>query len=99
LIAALVLCACQTPCTSSPTLNERMVFSCRDGTRLNTVFRADEVSVDQTGHAPLVLPSRYAGSGYRYARGGVELRGRGGQAIWSRPGDGELLCTAPLRRV
>jgi Membrane-bound lysozyme-inhibitor of c-type lysozyme len=95
--AAVALSACQTPCTAGPAVNDRLVFNCADGSTLAATFTPTELHVEQSGYPALVLASRYAGSGYRYASGGAELRGRGGQAIWARPGDGELFCAAPLR--
>ena len=94
LSAAFVLAACQTPCPPVDSGPIDVVFTCADGSELAVTFtRApDSARVVQEGYAPLNLPARITGSSYRYGQGGAELRGRGAQARWARPGAAETLC-------
>lgn len=94
LIAALGLASCQTPCVSPYEGPVRVSFLCEDDSRLEVTFtrQPDVALVVQEGFAPATLPARITGSGYRYGDEGIELRGTGAEARWSRPGGGETLC-------
>jgi membrane-bound inhibitor of C-type lysozyme len=93
-LAALALAGCQTPCPAVDTGPVTATFRCEDGSRLQVTFtrRPDSARVVQEGYTTIDLPARLSGSGYRYADGGAELRGRGGQAQWTRPGAEETTC-------
>lgn len=93
--AALSLAACQTSCpdAAAPSVTNTG-FTCEDGSVLQVAFsrQPDSARIVQEGYAPLNLPARITGSGYRYADGGAELRGRGTEARWTRPGAAETIC-------
>ena len=91
LIAALGLAACQTPC---PTTGETTIstYVCADGSSLHVTFGGGNAVVEQEGYVTLTLPSRVAGGGFRYADNGAELRSRGTETRWTRPGAAETLC-------
>lgn len=92
--ALLFLAACQTPCPSPDTGPTTASFRCEDGSNLQVTFTRgpDSARVVQEGYTTIDLPARIAGSGYRYAEGGAELRGRGAEVRWTRPGAAETLC-------
>lgn len=92
--AALALGACQTPCPAVDTSPLTATFRCEDGSRLEVTFtrRPDSARVVQEGYTTIDLPARISGSGFRYADGGAELRGRGSEAQWTRPGAEETHC-------
>lgn len=94
LIAAFALAACQTPCPAPDTGPVTRVFRCEDGSELNVTFTRspDFARVVQEGYTTVDLPARITGSGFRYAEGGAELRGRSLEANWTRPGAAETLC-------
>lgn len=94
--AVFALTACQTPCPAPDTGPISMSFRCEDGSVLAVTFTRspDSARILQEGYAPLDLPVRVSGSGFRYADNGAELRGRGREAQWTRPGAAETLCTA-----
>ncbi|HYD88829.1 MAG TPA: MliC family protein [Vitreimonas sp.] len=93
LVLALVsLAACQTPCPAAPTAPTNARFTCDDGSALQVTFTNESATVVQEGYITLQLPARVSGSGYRYADNGAELRGRGGEARWTRPGAAETVC-------
>ncbi len=94
LIAAAALAACQTPCPPADTGPRVVRFLCEDGSNLSVTFSGspDSARVEQEGYTALVLPARIAGSGYRYMDGGAELRGRGMEVMWVRPGAPETTC-------
>lgn len=92
LIAVVALAACQTPCPAAETGPTSAVFRCDDGSNLNVTFDAGSARVVQEGYTTLDLPARITGSGYRYAADGAELRSRGVEALWTRPGAHETLC-------
>ena len=93
--AILALAACQTPCpdAAAPSITNTN-FTCEDGSNLQVAFSRspDGARIVQEGYAPLDLPAKITGSGYRYAEGGAELRGRGTEARWTRPGAAETIC-------
>jgi membrane-bound inhibitor of C-type lysozyme len=96
-IASLLLAsACQTPCLAPSAEPVSRVYSCDDGSTLHATFtRApDAVHVEQDGYIALDLPARISGTGYRYSEHGVELRGRAGETVWSRPGAADTICRA-----
>jgi hypothetical protein len=92
----LALAACQTPCPAPETGPTSAVFRCEDGSDLHVTFTRgpDSALVVQEGYAPVDLPSRITGSGYRYAAEGAELRRRGPEVAWARPGAAETMCRA-----
>ena len=94
LAGLLLVAACQTPCPPQDTGPVTVRYACEDDSELSVTFRRtpDTAQILQEGYAPLTLPARITGSGYRYADGGAELRGRGGEARWTRPGAAETLC-------
>lgn len=96
--AALALGACQTPCPAVDAGPLTATFRCEDGSRLEVTFsrRPDSARVVQEGYTTIDLPARITGSGYRYADGGAELRGRGDEAQWTRPGAEETTCQRML---
>jgi Membrane-bound lysozyme-inhibitor of c-type lysozyme len=98
LIAALIaLAGCNTPCPPVDTGPVQVTLSCVDGSLLSVTYtrQPDFAHVVQEGYAPLDLPAASSGSGYRYAREGAELRGRGVEARWTRPGAAETICRIP----
>lgn len=92
--AAFALAACQTPCPAPDTGPVTSSFTCEDGSTLEVTFtrRPDSARVVQEGYTTIDLPARITGSGYRYADDGAELRGRGPEAQWTRPGAEETIC-------
>lgn len=99
LIAALVaLAGCNTPCPPVDTGPVRVTLTCEDGSLLAVTFarQPDFALIVQEGYAPLELPAQASGSGYRYAQEGAELRGRGTEARWTRPGAAETICRQPV---
>lgn len=91
LIAALALTACQTPCPA-PEETTVAVFHCVDGSDLHVTFTGHNAVVEQEGYVTLTLHAGVTGGGYRYADNGAELRGRGTQTEWTRPGAAETTC-------
>ncbi len=91
---ALALAACQTPCPPVDTGPTLVRYACDDGSDLAVTFTRspDNAQIVQEGYAPINLPARITGSGYRYADNGAELRGRALQARWTRPGAAETVC-------
>jgi membrane-bound inhibitor of C-type lysozyme len=96
IFAALALAACQTPCPAPPSDPITTSFRCEDGSALTVTFtrNPDATRVSQEGYTTVDLPARVTGSGYRYADNGAELRGRGREAHWTRPGAAETVCDA-----
>lgn len=94
LLSVCALAACQTPCPAPDTGPSVVQFTCEDGSRLEVTFtRAPDVArIVEEGYTPLTLPARISGSGYRYTDGSAELRWRGAQTAWTRPGSEETLC-------
>ena len=93
-LVVLALATCETPCPAPETGPTNVVFRCEDGSTLNVTFTRspDSARVVQEGYTTLDLPLRIVASGYRYADDGAELRGRGSEAHWTRPGAAETLC-------
>lgn len=93
-LAALALAACQTPCPAPDTGPINTSLRCEDGSVLNVTFTQNPAAarVAQEGYTTVDLPVRVTGSGYRYADSGAELRGRGREAQWTRPGAAETIC-------
>jgi membrane-bound inhibitor of C-type lysozyme len=93
-VMAVVLAACQTPCIPQTPASTTANYRCEDGSHLTVTFThaPERVHIEQEGYAPIDLPSRITGSGYRYADNGAELRGRAEQARWQRPGAAETQC-------
>lgn len=92
-VAVLALAACQTPCPAVNTEPTVSHFTCEDGSELRVTFTPSQATIEQEGYVTLTLPSRGAGTGYRYADEGAELRGRAVDARWTRPGAAETLCS------
>lgn len=89
------LAACATECPTGPQAGNTTVhYTCEDGSDLTATFsrNPDLAQVVQEGYAPLSLPGRITGAGYRYADAGAELKGRGVEARWTRPGAAETIC-------
>ncbi|MGD9966894.1 MAG: MliC family protein [Hyphomonadaceae bacterium] len=93
-LTAVILAACQTPCPAPDAAPITTSFRCEDGSVLNVTFthNPDAARVAQEGYVTVDLPVRVSGSGFRYADNGAELRGRGREARWTRPGAAETLC-------
>jgi hypothetical protein len=93
-LAILALAACQTPCPGPQAGPTSASFHCEDGSNLHVTFSSapESARVVQEGYTTLDLPSRGVGSGYRYADNGAELRGRGAEVRWTRPGAAETVC-------
>ena len=93
-LAVLALASCQTPCPGPQTGPTSVTFHCEDGSDLLVTFTPvpDSARVVQEGYTTLDLPGRIVASGYRYADNGAELRGRGREAHWTRPGAAETVC-------
>ena len=94
LAAVFTLAACQTPCPAPATGPILASFRCEDGSVLNVTFtrNPDAARVAQEGYTVVDLPARVTASGYKYAESGAELRGRGSEAQWTRPGAAETVC-------
>lgn len=94
LLAAVALAACQTPCPAPQSASTLKRFDCADGSQIRVTFTAapEAARVEQEGYTELLLPARIAGSGYRYEDGEAELRGRGIEVVWTRPGALETIC-------
>ncbi len=95
LAAVFALAACQTPCPAPETGPINASFRCEDGSVLNVVFtrNPDAARIAQEGYTVVDLPARVTASGYKYADNGSELRGRGTEAHWTRPGAAETDCS------
>lgn len=99
LFAGLLVAGCQTPCPAPDTEPVTTRFICEDGSDLTVTFSRgpDQARIAEEGYATLSLPARIAGSGYTYAAGGAELRRRGANTTWMRPGAALTVCSeAPL---
>lgn len=72
-------------------------YRCVDGSRINVRFdnRADTATVRSAGKLVAVLKGRRPASGIWYADGGYELRGKGGDAIFTQPKLPPLACRSP----
>ena len=94
IFAALLMAGCQTPCPGPESGATSATFHCEDGSDLHVTFTRgpDSARVVQEGYTTLDLPARIIGPGYRYADNGAELRGRGAEVRWTRPGAAETLC-------
>ncbi len=94
LVAVLALAACQTPCPAPATGPINVSFRCEDGSVLAVTFTRgpDAARVAQEGYTVVDLPARVTGSGFKYADNGAELRGRGNEVHWTRPGAAETVC-------
>lgn len=94
ILAVLTLSGCLTPCPAPATGAATSSFECGDGSGLAVTFSQapDAARVAQDGYTTLILPARLTASGYRYAEGGAELRGRGAEVRWTRPGAAETIC-------
>lgn len=92
--AAMLLGACQTPCPAPQAEPRTARFACEDGSTLTVTFTRmpDAARVEEEGYTALVLPARIVGSGYRYTVEDAELRGRGEELFWTRPGGVETSC-------
>lgn len=95
LSAAFLVAACQTPCPAPETAPVTVQFRCEDGSNLRVTFtRApDFARVEEDGYTTLTLPARIAGAGYNYSGSGAELRRRGSETTWTRPGAAMTICT------
>lgn len=93
-LAAAFLAACQTPCPAPQSTATQKRFACADGSEISVRFTTapETALVEQEGYTAISLPARIAGSGYRYVEGGAELRGRGMEVTWVRPGALETVC-------
>ena len=93
-LATLALAACQTPCPAPQAESTQKRFACEDGSEMSVTFTTapETALVEQEGYTPLSLPARISGSGYRYVEGGAELRSRGMEVMWARPGALETTC-------
>ncbi|MBC7769206.1 MAG: MliC family protein [Phycisphaerales bacterium] len=91
-IVLVALAGCQTPCPGTPAQAVTSTFSCEDGSSLEVTFANDTARIVQEGYTTLELPARSTASGYRYADNGLELRSRGSEVRWTRPGAAETLC-------
>jgi hypothetical protein len=91
MIALLGLAACQTPCPATEETTTA-TFHCEDGSDLHVTFAGHDAVVEQEGYVTLSLHASVMGGGYRYANNGAELRGRGTQTEWTRPGAAETTC-------
>jgi membrane-bound inhibitor of C-type lysozyme len=93
-VALAGLSACVTPCppAAAPPAPVTKTFRCATNETLTVTFSGDTAVVQETAMAPITLRQLVAGSGFRYAAGGAELRGRGDEVRYIRPGAGERLC-------
>lgn len=93
-LAAFALAACQTPCPAPDRVASSATYECEDGSVLDVTFLGtpDEARIVQEGYVTVQLPVRVSGSGFRYASGGAELRRRGNEVRWTRPGAAETEC-------
>ena len=93
-IALFILAGCQTPCPPVDRGPQTFAYVCDDESVLTVTItdRPENANIVQEGFAPVDLPAEITGAGYRYAQGGAEFRGRGGEAWWTRPGAAETLC-------
>lgn len=94
LAAVLSLAACQTPCPGPQSGSVTQSFACEDGSHLEVTFNyaPGSARIVQEGFAPLDLPARITGSGFRYADNGADLRERGAIVYWTRPGAAQTEC-------
>lgn len=94
MFAFLALAGCQTPCPAPQTGASTVIYRCDDGSDLRVTFSegAGSARIEQEGYTTSELPMHITDSGYRFAAEGAELRGRGAQAYWTRPGAAETLC-------
>lgn len=71
-------------------------YRCVDGSRLSVVFdnRADTATVTRDGDAGGILKGQRPASGIWYRAEGLELRGKGRDAIFTRPEQPPVACRA-----
>ncbi len=105
-LAGFALAACASPCPPNPSMTGPIVtrYDCErpnvfgqtetpDDYFVVTFTRdPDQATVEQPGYEPVTLRAQVTGSGFRYASGGVELRGQGNEARLIRAGGGEQYC-------
>ena len=98
---ALMLAGCGVgPIDSPKNLDVPTVrYACNDGTRLAVWFEADQAIVTENDGETLFLPQQRAASGMWYKSPGMELRGKGDAATWTRdqraPTDCKVVKPAP----
>lgn len=75
-------------------------YKCENAPALSVIFyeAGGTATVGQLGLNQHVLYIQPAGSGYHYAADGYELRGQGGQAMWTANGK-TVNCTAVGDRI
>ena len=92
-LTILTLAACQTPCPAPQTGPVNVSFRCEDGSLLNVTFTRNP---DAARVRKKAIPWSISGAGdslrFKYAGNGAELRGRGNEARWTRPGAAETEC-------
>lgn len=92
--AGFVVAACQTPCPAPETgpVTRRLV--CEDGSNLTVTFtrNPDLARIEEEGYTTVTLQARISGAGYNYTDGNAELRQRGGETAWTRPGATQTMC-------
>lgn len=93
-LALVSLAACASPCPTPDTAPTSANYSCEDGSTMHVTFthQPERALIEQEGFVALNLPERIVGSGFRYADGAAELRGRPSEAHWTRPGAEETIC-------
>lgn len=95
ILAALAVAGCATPCADAITETTTRTLVCEDGSHLVVTFNPtpNPARIEQVGYPPLDLPLDASVSGYRFVRGGAELRGTmGADATWTRPGAATTPC-------
>ncbi|NWG54397.1 MAG: MliC family protein [Hydrogenophilaceae bacterium] len=92
--ALLVLAGCATPCPDAAPERATARYVCADGARLEVTFdrAAGRAFVSEDAGASIALPVQISGSGFRYADEGVEIRGRGDEALWTSPAGEQVSC-------
>lgn len=74
-----------------------VAFVCDDQSQPSLAFPSmggDLAFLESTGAMPLALRARPVGSGFHYGGGGFDLRGKGNEAVLTRPTGGATRCLA-----
>lgn len=90
----LALAGCATPCPDAAPERSTARYVCTDGARLEVTFdrAAGRAFVSEDAGASIELPAQVSGSGFRYAAEGVEIRGRGDEALWTSQAGEQVSC-------
>jgi len=79
-----------------PPPDDAVVYTCENGVKFKATFSDEkgDVRIEPENGAPYTLYIAATGSGFAYADGGRELRGKGEEAMWTDKDKPATKCTA-----